>query len=152
MFKKIVHQLEGLRVAISGVGSAVRAASEVPQDSTALDAVLARVASLEGAVQELRGEVSAGVIKAEALKGVARAAEDRARGHMKRAEGYAKLVESIEDSEDLDPFEEAAREYEAVLSPGDDEPSNPLPSLSNGLEGRRQSLTLARSLKRGPAQ
>jgi hypothetical protein len=88
------------------------------------------------------------VIKADALKATARAAEDRARGHMRRAEGYAKITESMEGSEDIDPFEAAARAY-SELSDGDvSVDSNDVPPVSTYMEGRRQRRSVARAAKR----
>ena len=148
MFRKIVNELAKISGRLEAMEQAVRDASETPRDTAATDAVAERVSRLEGALQAVRGEVEAGVIRADALKATARAAEDRARGHMKRAEGYARITEDMESREPDDPFEAAARAY-SELAQGDVPPdANDLSPVSSYMEGRRQRRSVARSAKR----
>jgi len=149
MFKRIRNELTGIRVAVAGVASGVRVLSERPQPSADTNALADRVSSLEGAIESIRGLVEAGLVEAGAIKSAARASEERARGHMKRAEGYVKLAESVEGSEEEDPFETIGKAYADILPPGNDEGSEGLPPMPNGLEGRREGLSMVRAAKRG---
>ena len=149
MFGKITRELNGIRLELNGLTKAFRIASDGLRDSVATTTDDERLARLEGRIEVVAGEVAAGLIKADALKATARAAEDRARGHLNRAEKTLELAEGIEGGEERDSFEEAARAYAAVNGATDDEAQFALPPVSSGLEGRRQSLTDVRSRKRG---
>jgi len=148
MFKTIRLEMRGIRGALEGIRGTLKLASDSRQEPTGYDGVLERVASLEGTVESLRGEIAGSIIQAEALKATARAAEDRARGHMKRAEKYEQAVAELEGGEDEDPFETIGRAYQDLLPTGDDEGEQALPAVSNGVAERRQSLTMARQAKR----
>jgi len=148
MFKRISRELSGIRYEIKTLVSTLRMAAEVLRDVTEGGVDPERLAKLEGRLEAVMGEVQAGVIKADALKATARAAEDRARGHMKRAEGYAKLVTDLEDDEETDPFEAAGRAFEGVLPERDDEANGGVPVLPNSVAHRRQGRELAKAAKR----
>jgi len=148
MFKRIVHELQVLGAEAKGlnVGLAllVNAHREGPEGGGDAERLLA----LEGAIERLRGEMDASIIKAESIRGAARAAEDRGRGHMKRAEAALEAVQSVESGEDEDSFETIGKAFQDYLPPGDDEGVEALPAVSNGVAERRQSLTMARQAKR----
>lgn len=149
MFKKITHELNGIRLELTALGKAVRIAADSFRDVPASSADGERLSALEGRIETVLGQVDAGVIKAEALKATARAAEDRMRGHMKRAEGYAKLAESIEGGEEPDPFEAAIGAYEGVVPEGNEVAVDPLPAVQGTLADRRAGREMAKAMKRG---
>jgi len=149
MFKKIVFELRMIYGAIGLLGETVRVSSEALREGSAGGADPERLSALEGRMEVVLGQVEAGIVKADSLKSAARAAEDRTRGHMKRAEGYLELAKGIEGSEASDPFERAAEDWERELSEGNDAAQSALPPVPNGVEGRRESLARVRAFKRG---
>jgi len=149
MFKRIGDELDGIRHEMINLGKWLellcKTLREVSEGSTEGE----RVSALEGAVEAIRGEVAGGLVKAEALKAAARAAEDRERTHMKRAEAALELAKGVEGGEDVDPFEAAARAYADVVSEGDGEAVEPLSPVSHGVVSIDQSREIARAAKRG---
>jgi len=148
MFKRKQFDVERLNETLSAMADALGGILETFQayDGGATD--VQRVNALEGAVEALRGEIAASLIKADALKATALAAEDRARGHMKRGNAAYELAKDIETSEDVDSFEAIGRAYQGVLPEGNDETLEDVSTLSNGLVAGRSGGSLARSAKR----
>jgi len=149
MFKKIAGELHAIQMVLVGLGGAVRHLSDGLREGSEGSADPERLTALEGAIERLRGEMDATIIKAESIRGAARAAEDRGRGHMKRAEAALEAAESIEGGEDIDPFESAARAYAEQLSSGDDETNGGLPFVPQNVEDFAQGLAAVRAAKHG---
>ncbi|MGB7210852.1 MAG: hypothetical protein WBD27_19510 [Pyrinomonadaceae bacterium] len=122
--------LEELRSTSSALRELAGAMSESPQGSSqALEALGARVASLETTVAKTLAEAEALVIKAESLKSAARAAEERVRYANKAA--AAPVGAETGDLELTD--EQIAEAYAAAgVHPGD---------VTGGSEQRVQTLS-----------
>lgn len=148
MFLKIRRELHGIRTEIQHLTGAFLAASDALRDSQGSTVDQDRLAALEGRIEVVLGTVEAGLVKADALKATARAAEDRARGHLKRAEAYAELANGAEDGEGADPFEVAARAYEGAVPQADGNSSGEVYAVPGGVDSRRADLDAARSQKR----
>jgi len=148
MFRKIIRSLDGIRLEVQSVTKALRLLSEAQQDPPVNEHLAERLAQLEGRLEAVVGTIDAGIIKAESLKGAARASEERARGHMKRAEAANELAQSLEGGEDADPFEQVGRAYESLVSEGDEAPLEQLSPVHNGVDNRRASREFAKDAKR----
>lgn len=148
MFGKITRELAGIRLELRAFVVAVRASTDVLQNSLESNPESERLATLEGRIEQVAGLVEAGITKAEALKATARAAEDRARGHQKRGDAAVELARSIEGSEDEDPFEAAGRAFADVVSEGDGEPSEGVPAVRDGVASFGTRGGTAREAKR----
>jgi len=148
MFSRISNALATLSEDLRAVEKAIRTASDGLRDATLGGGDAERLASLEGAFEKLIGQVEAETIRAEAFKATARAAEDRARGHMKRGDKALELANSAEGGEEEDPFERAAREQADNGAEGNEATQPALLTVSQGLEDRRARRDLARSAKR----
>lgn len=150
MFSKIRLELKGIKSEIRALASTLRITTDALQllDRGGVDSE--RLTSLEGRIEVILGEVAAGVIKSDALKHTALAAEDRARGHMKRAQGYAKLVEELEGGEEIDSFEAIGGAYAAVVPSGNDDQGEEgeLSPMSTILDSRRAGREIAKAAKR----
>ncbi len=107
-----------------------------------------RITELEGRIEGILGVVEAGIIKMDASKAAAMAAEQRARGTLARAEKLAETLDSDPGGEEEDSFLKAARAYADVVPPGDDETGNGMPPLPDGVESRRAGLQAVRGAKR----
>jgi len=150
MFRKVTHELSEIRHAVLLLEQAVRIASERLHDGPLGTDMADRIASLEGAIEAVAGVVDAGLTQMEAKGAAAKAAEERARGHMKRGARALEAAKSLEDGEEPDPFEERAREYGKLYSGNADdsevgEVSGVHPSVEAGLSG----LDAVRAAKRG---
>jgi len=130
------------------IGS-IREASEAFRETPGGGADTERLSALEGRMEVVLGMVEAGITKAEALKLTARAAEDRARGHLRRAENYAELVQSSEAGEEADPFESAARAFTNDLPSGNDEGIEGMPPMPHGVGEAGSDIARAKAAKRG---
>jgi len=148
MFSKTKGLLNGIQLELHAIGASLRRAVDVLQDSPGPGADADRLNEIERRLEVIMGEVEAGVIRAEAHRQTALAAEDRARNHSKRAEVHAKLVSELEGGEDEDSFETVGRAYAGLLPPRNDEGSEGVSPVSNGLETRQQSLAMVRAAKR----
>lgn len=88
MFKQFRSELRGLTVALGRMAVSLRAHSEQPQGPAMDSDLYDRVSALEGRIESVLGIVEAGIIKVEAIKSTALAADERARGKLKRAKEY----------------------------------------------------------------
>jgi len=147
---KITEALNGIRLEANAVGKAIRALSEREREAPPYGDMPERLSSLEGRLAAALGEIEAGILRAESIKGAARASEERERGHMKRAEAALELAQQLEGSEDADPFELAARAYADVAAAGNGEASEALglPSVPSGMENRGSGRDMAKAAKR----
>jgi hypothetical protein len=150
MFSKFTAALDGIGSKLEGITQALTVLSERPHDPPPYGDLPDRLSSLEGRLAGAIGEIDAGILKAESIKSAARSAEERARGHMKRGEAALEAIRSVEDGEETDPFEAAARAYADVGIPrnGETQQEGELPAVHRSLESRRESRALARSHKR----
>jgi len=151
MFKKVCSELNGIRLQLDALTKALRIASDGFREGSLGSGDPERISILEGRIESVIGMVEAGITKAESLKGAARAAEDRTRGHMKRAEAALELAESAGGGEEIDPFEAAGRQFEADLAAegnGKDLAPEEVPSMLTSLDDRRARRQLARNAKR----
>jgi len=149
MFSKIRAQLNGIQLELHAIGASLRRAVDVLQESPGPGADADRLNEIERRLEVIMGEVDAGLIRGEALKQTALAAEDRARNHSKRAEVHAKLVEELEGGEDEDSFETVGRAYAKLLPSGNDAGGEDVPPVPAGLDARREGLAMVRAAKRG---
>jgi len=148
MFKKIVTALEDIRKVLFAIGEELEGLSKTLRGISEGSTEGERVTALEGAVESLNGRVEAGIVQQEALKAAARAAEDRGRGHLQRAEKALELAKTLDGGEDLDPFEAAGREYQRQLSPGDEDEGGDVQAVQNGVVGSGGRASVARAAKR----
>ncbi len=147
MFRRISRELALIRESIDGVAEGLRKASDALRAAPGTSADHERLSALEGRIEVVIGTVDAALIKSESLKATARSAEDRARGHLNRAEKTLELAKGIEGGEERDPFEEGAGSYRIVPA-GDDETGEGVPPVPDGVEGRRPTLAEVRARKR----
>jgi len=151
MFKKIVDGLEAIRIEAALLVSAVRIASDRLRALGEGTADHERLSALEGRIEQLQGQIDAGIIKAEALKATARAAEDRARGHQKRGEAAYELAQSLEG--ERDPFEVAAERFSqengVPQADGDGGEIEGVPPVSSSVGDRATDVQIARNAKHG---
>jgi len=148
MFRKITSELKGIRTELGVLGTGLRIIADAIQAGAEGTADHERLSALEGRIEAILGAVDAGIVKAEALKSTARAAEDRARGHAKRAEIFAELTGAPEGGEEEDPFEAAGEALEDLVASGNDEVDEAVRPVSRGLGGRRARLREVRRRKR----
>ncbi len=148
MFGKIIRSLDGIRLELDAVKKAIRLASEREREQLPYGDMPDRLSSLEGRLEMVLGQVEAGLVKAGSLKAAARAAEERAKGKLKRAEEYAETTARMEGGPDTDPFEQAGRQFQHELAAGNDAALEGVPPVSNGVEGRRAGLSDIRTAKR----
>jgi len=148
MFRKIVGAIGGIRDELVRIEKILRINAEAAQTDIGYGALAERVASLEGDLERVLGQVEAGLTRAEALKATARAAEDRARGHLKRAEKFAEIDAGGEAGEDQDPFAPGAAELGPELHAGNDMGGEGVSPVPHGMEGRRSALQAIRQIKR----
>ena len=148
MFKKITGELRGIRDELSAVGESFRIASEALQSPGVHEGVTAQLGELTRRVETVAGEVAAGILRAEAFKATALAAEDRARGHMKRGERAYELAQSVEGGEEEDPFEAAARAYADLGGAGNGVDQPGLPALPYPMAGPSEGREAAKAAKR----
>lgn len=107
------------------------------------------LATVQRRIEQVEGRVEAGLIEMGAKVAAARAAEERERNHMKRAEKYAEAVDDVEGSQEEDPFEAVGRAYADLARAGDGPPLEGVPPLQPGLENGLSDLDSARAAKRG---
>jgi len=148
MFRKITYELTGIKSRLETICSHLRKLTEAIEKAGAGTADSERLSSLEGRMEAVLGQVEAGILKVTTLKGTALAAEDRARGHLKRAENALELARGIEGSEEIDSFEAAGRAYQAVAGVGDDEADSGVPALYESLENGSPGVERAKAAKR----
>jgi len=150
MFKKITRELHGLRMEAHAVGASLAAIRDALQALDRGEGEAQRLSELEGQLAAFQGQIDAGITRADALKGTALAAEDRARSHAKRAEAALELAQSVEGGEDEDSFEAVGRAYAGVVPDGNGavSPDEAVPSLPNSMAERRASRASARASKR----
>ncbi len=148
MFRKITHELKGIRSEMVSCSTWLRRISDGLQDIPEGGADADRLSALEGRFEVVLGQVEAGIIKAEALKAAALASESRADGHRKRGDKAFELAKSLDDGEDEDPFEQAARAYADQLSEANGEVVDPVYGVRPGVEGGGPDLDAIRAAKR----
>lgn len=148
MFRKVTDSINGLRLELAAIHKALSFASDALKVGGLTPEEASRLSALEGRLEAIMGQVDAGITREEALKGAARASEERARGHMKRAERLAESAKPPEGSEDEDSFVTAGRAYQDLLAEGNGEDDEVLPTMSRGLGGRRARLSRVRAKKR----
>lgn len=139
--------MKAITEAIGWVARELGVLAELLRESSESGGDPARLASLESRIEAVVGMVDAGLVKAESLKAAARAAEDRERGHMKRAEAALELAQRVEGGAEVDPFDEVGRAYADLAATGD-APEDVLQAVPSGLEDRRAGLAAVRAKKR----
>jgi len=145
MFSKIIRELHGIRMELKAIEGHYAGLPDAIQNMPARGADADRLEELERRFETLLGEVDAGLIRGQALKQTALAAEDRARNHAKRAEVHAKIVEELEGGEDEDSFDAVGRAYAATVPTGNDDGGH---AAEQQGERVRQGLEMARAAKR----
>jgi len=148
MFKQITRELRGIRDELRAVRESARIASEALQSPGVHEGVADQLNELTRRVETVSGEVAAGILRADAFKATALAAEDRARGHMKRGEKAYELAQSSESGEEEDPFAAAARAYAALGSGGNDVDQSAMSPLSPSVAGDIEGREAAKAAKR----
>jgi len=133
--------IAGLRVDLKDAAEALRKSSEGTTDPE-------RLAVLEGRIEAVDGRVEGGLIEMGALKAAARAAEDRGRHHLKRAEKTLALATELEGSEEVDSFEAAGRAYGLQPPPGDDAEVDEVPPLPSRVANHVGGRETAKAAKR----
>jgi len=149
MFKKIIAELNGIRLECNALTKSVRMASEAFQDQPRYDDEGAAMADLQRQISALAGTLDATLVKADAVRAAARASEERSRGHMKRAEASEAFVRSRDEGEETDPFESYGRAFSGGFSTGDGPGSETLPPMPGGVAPNGEVAPDARSIKRG---
>ena len=149
MFSNITDSIDGVREDLRDIASCVRDLTEALQALSGTHTGSEKIVELEGRIEQILGQVDAGITRAEALKGAARASEERERGHMKRAEAALELARGNDDGEKTDSFEEAVRAYHDVVEgdAGSGE-SNGVSTVPDGLEGDGDGRAWAKAQKR----
>ena len=149
MFRSITKALEGIRLELSGLRKGLTQLAEHQQADFPMDALLDRLASLEGRIEVVAGEAEASIVKADSIKAAAAAHEQRARGHLGRAEKLAEIVQSSPTGEEEDSFESAARAFAQQLPEGNDEGVEGLPPVPVGVGEAVSDVARAKAAKRG---
>jgi len=155
MFRKIVRELVGLREGLDAVSEGVRRLSDAHGMPGGAGVDADRLAALEGRMEVVLGAVEAGITKAEALKSTALAAEDRARGKMKRAEVLLETQQQLElargdpEGEEEDSFEAIGRSFAEISAGGNGEAleGEGVPPVSSGVESPPAGLEAIRAAK-----
>jgi len=151
MFGKIIDSLDGVRDHLGRIDKSLRMLADRPHDPSTTEGMGERLSSLEGRIEGVLGVVEAGIVKMDATKAAAMAADQRARGTLKRAQEYAQLVSSSEEGEGPDPFESYARAITEHVPAGDDEGVQGLPPMSNDVGQAGSDIARAKAAKRGIA-
>jgi len=139
MFKKLTveisrisHEIVNLRLALSEFARTVQGAG----GTEAYEGLRARLDSLEGPLNAKLGEVEGLLAKAEGFKHAARAAEERSRGNLKRAEEAEARTEDVDFDDSVGISDEDVAYAEQQHAPR--VPTNPVLPLSVNLGNRRR--------------
>lgn len=148
MFKKIRNELAGIREEMLNLGEWLEVVAKAIREGSEGGGDPDRLSALEGRIEAVTGRVEAGLVEMGALKAASRAAEDRERGHRKRAEASLELARELEGGQEVDSFEAVGRAYADLVDSGDDPPSEGVQGVSLGVENGITGRARARAAKR----
>lgn len=148
MFGKITRAIESLSEEVRTLCESQRDLLEGIQRAGRGDVDTEVLGQLQRGLEVLEGKIEAGIIRMESIRGAARAAEARERGHADRTEAALELAQGIDGSEEGDSFEEAGRAFQSQLFEGNDPEGEGLSGVQEGLDLGSEGATTARTLKR----